>query len=205
MVVVWIVVGLVGAVIALFVLLWFKAVSASARRDLQIEETIGPALEAASQGSPEAQELVTQLASQPVLRNELRCKLEEMGKADLFPEAMRSVEKMAESELARWLLHPNELGAAPAEIEVVRRFEVKDDDGREGSAYLIRFRAEAGHWAAENGWMAGVAGPYWEGDHHDGVARGTFSELTPFDALSEEQHIEALKKAIARLGWVVPS
>jgi hypothetical protein len=66
---------------------------------------------------------------------------------EIFPSAYRAVEKVADSDLACWLMHPNELGATPAEMELVRPVEIQD--GERGAMYLFRFRTDASHWASK--------------------------------------------------------
>ena len=118
------------------------------------------------------------------------------------PSAQDLVTELA--EVARWLMHPNELVTAPAEMELVRRLAILGE-GRSGSVFLFRFRAEPSSFASERGWMAGVAGPYWDDDESPGFASGTFSDLTPFDRLTVEQHVEFLRRASEKKGLVVPS
>src|SRR5208283_182453 len=101
--------------------------------------------------------------------------------------------------------HPNELGAAPSEIQMIRRIPViAPAQQRSGGVFLFRFRAVPSHWAARRGWMAGVAGPYWDNEEPPDLASGTFSELTPFDALTVEQHVASLREALNKKGLVVP-
>src|SRR5271157_4054689 len=78
-------------------------------------------------------------------------------------------------------------------------------EGKSGSVFLFRFRAEPSNFASKRGWMAGVAGPYWDDDESPDFASGTFSELTPFDSLTVEQHVESLRRASEKKGLVMPS
>lgn len=202
MTVVWIVLGLLGALFLLFVLGWANAIRASGVRNRKLEAMVRPALEAARENRPNAVDMIKDLAETPATRNHLFACLKEMGKPELFPSAFRAIEKVAESDLARWLMHPNELGAEPFEMELVRKISVQDD-AHSGSVFLFRFRTDRTHWAAKYGWMAGIAGPYWDGDDAPDFASGTFSELTPFDTMTEEQHVEYLKQMMQRRGLVV--
>jgi hypothetical protein len=160
-------------------------------------------MDAVRENRPSAQDMVTELAEVPATRNYLFARLKEIGKADMFPAALRSLEKVAESDLARWLMHPNELGDAPAEMEMVRRLAVRGE-GRSGSIFLFRFRAGPSNFAAGRGWMAGVAGPYWDGFESPDFASGSFSELARFDRLTVEQHVEFLRRASEKKGLVIP-
>jgi hypothetical protein len=204
MTLVWIVLGVLALMLSLFVLGWLNAIRASGVRNRKIESLTRPAMEAVRENRPSAQDMVTELAEVPAARNYLFARLTELGKADMFPLALRSIEKVAESDLARWLMHPNELGAAPAEMELVRRLAILGE-GRSGSVFLFRFRAEPSNFAWKRGWMAGVAGPYWDDDESPDFASGTFSELAPFDRLTVEQHVESLRRASEKRGLVMPS
>lgn len=201
MTVVWIV---LGVLVLGFLLLWLNAIRASAKRDVELDEMVQPALTAVAGNSASANDLISGLASRPAARNHLYSKLKEIGKSDLFPTEYRTAEKVAESDLTTWLMHPNELAAEPAQIELVRRIEVQEGS-KLGTTFLFRFRAAAGHWAADRGWMAGSTGPYWNGEVEVGANAHAFSELVSFDKMSEEQHVEFLKDAMNKKGLVVPS
>jgi hypothetical protein len=72
------------------------------------------------------------------------------------------------------MLHPNELQAPPEKLEHVEKV-VRDLDGQTANFYVMRYKMPAGHWAAEDGWMLGLAGPYFANEPpYSGVA-GAFS------------------------------
>ena len=100
-------------------------------------------------------------------------------------------------------MHPNELGTPPSAVELVRKVPVQDAE-RAGSVLLFRFRTDPPHWASVRGWMAAVAGPYWDGDETPPAAVGTFSELKPFGGMTEEEHVSFLREAMKKRGRVVP-
>jgi len=202
MIFVWIFVGVLGLLLCLFIVGWLNAIRASAVRNRKLDEMIRPALDAASKNLPTTRELVTELAKLPATRNHLFTKLKEIGRTDLFPEHFRTIVQIAESDLARWLMHPNELRAVPDEMELVRSISVQEED-KIGTVFLFRFRTNKPHWASKDGWMAGVAGPYWEGDDAPDFAAGTFSELTPFDKMTVEQHVDFLREKLQLKGLVV--
>jgi hypothetical protein len=204
MTIIWTVLGVLAVVLGLFILGWINAIRASAVRNRKLEEMVRPAIEAVLENRSSAREIIAQLAELPAARNHLFARLKEMGKADIFPLGCRSIEKVAESDLACWLMHPNELRAAPSEMELIRRIPVREKE-KSGSVFLFRFRTDPSHWAAKRGWMAGVAGPYWNIDDSPDSAPGTFSELIPFDEMTEEQHVDFLREALKKKGLVVPS
>lgn len=100
-------------------------------------------------------------ASQHELRPLLYSMLKHFEQLELFPPERIELEQQALADLAYWLCHPNELGDPPDEIEVVRQID-KDHSGEIFHFFALRFRKFAPHWAADDGWMLGVAGPYVE-------------------------------------------
>jgi hypothetical protein len=70
---------------------------------------------------------------------------------------------------------------------------------------LFRFRVQPPHWAAYTGWIAGVANPYWDNEEVPASAPGTFSELTPFESLTEQERVDHLRQAMSKRGLFVPS
>lgn len=60
---------------------------------------------------------------------------------------------------------------------------------------VFRFRTKPPHWAATTGWMAGVAGPYFDGDDaFDAPAAGVFSKFEAFESRSPEDHLAAMEQ-----------
>lgn len=55
--------------------------------------------------------------------------------------------------------------------------------------FVFRFRTKPPHWAAKDGWLAGVAGPYWENEEPDLVPAGVFSRFEAFDSCSPDEHL----------------
>ncbi len=201
MILVWIVLGIAG----LFLLGWLNAIRATLVRNSRLAKRIQPAIDALQENRPDAVAKVAEFAGDPATRNHLFATLQDMGRADAFPPAYRSLENVAESDLVNWLSHANELGTAPAQTELVRPVRI-EEGAKTGSFFLFRFRVDPSHWAFEKGWMAGVAGPYWDGGEVPAVAAsGTFSELEPFAAKTEEQHVDFLRQALKRKGLVVCS
>ena len=193
-----------GVFVGLFIILWMNAIRGTIMRNRELSKQIAPAITAVQNNHESARELVLAYAREPATRNHLFSKLAELGKAGIFPKEYRSIERIAESDLVRWLTHPNELGSAPDEIELARRVEVQDDE-KSGCCFLFRFRIHSPHWAADHGWMAGIAGPFWDDEPEPGTSRETFSELTPYDTMTDEEHVKVLKKAMQKKGLVVPS
>ena len=129
-------------------------------------------------------------------RNLLHDRLSAAGREDLFPVEYATQDAFAESDLVAWLVFPTELARAPDQIELmqIQPFKSDDDpDGGDNEIYLFRFRVHEPHWAAEKGWMAGIAGPFPR--HGPPTTEGlgaTFSRFEPWDSQSPEEHLESI-------------
>jgi len=149
----------------------------------------------------EAKHLVDVGAS-PEIRNYLFDGLMTLGKLSLFPKEFRTQAALAESNMVNWLIFPTELGRAPDEIELMHIATV-DRDTEEGPIdyYIFRFRTFAPHWAANDGWMAGVSGPFIQKDAPSTVSYGdTFSCFEPWDSKTPEEHLEVVLENLDRWG-----
>jgi hypothetical protein len=110
---------------------------------------------------------------------------------------------MAEVDLATWLAYPTELGERPDEIEVVQTLESNTPDGP-CDLFVFRFRVLEPHWAADRGWMIGVAGPYLRSLQPTSQGLGlTFSRLEGEDAMTIDEHVDQLVGTVAR--WAAQS
>ncbi len=177
------------------------AVMGSHRRTEAILREIAPVTEALERGAEPSASDLARFAEQPRTRNLLLEALQEKGRESLFPEAYASAEAIAESDLVFWLCHPNELQQAPDETEFIGRFARElGRSGRRGCYYLFRYRVKEPHWAAADGWMAGVAGPYLEGEAPSPAAPGTFSDFAAFDARTPDEHVEAVHRIMEAKG-----
>lgn len=137
----------------------------------------------------ELQQLVNEKAERPELRPMLYLSLSLQSKTDYFPEKYLTHDEVAKSELAYWLGHPHELNAFPDNIEVLDSIEF-EKEGKKLTYYAMRFRKLGDHWATNDGWMLGTAGPYEE-THKPGYPRaGGFSrfmeesQTTPQDEIN---------------------
>ena len=191
----WTVALVIGGLLALFVVfvIWriVATVAASERRTERILAEIAPVTEALEAGREPAGADIERFAAEPSTRNSLLETLREHRREELFPREYASAEAIAESDLCFWLCHPNELQQAPDEIELMGRFTRTLEPSRvRGDYYLFRFRVKAPHWAADDGWMAGVAGPHVEGRAPAPASRGTFSTFYAYDSKSPDAHVD---------------
>jgi hypothetical protein len=116
-------------------------------------------------------------------------RLREFGKTQLMPERWATSEQLAASDLVWWASHPNEIGTPPEEIELMVIFSV-DLEGEELEVFLFRFREYPKPWAPSQGWMAGIAGPF-----RDGESLGSpWSAFDAWDSISPDKHFKKLIK-----------
>ena len=118
-------------------------------------DPIGRKIEAGQSVSPPE---IDALAARPENRYVLFAVLRRMNRPDLLPTKYSSPVAQGESALAYWLMHPNELADAPETIELLETIR-RPLDGKEAEFYVYRYRMPAGHWAAKDGWLLGLAGP----------------------------------------------
>ena len=105
--------------------------------------------------------------------------LNEHNKTNLFPKAYYTIVKGAESNLVNWLEFPTELGASPDEIEHVKRVTFDFDEESNFVHYeVFKYRVDEPHWAAKDGWMLGVVGPYFDDSKPFDFPNATFSRVS---------------------------
>ena len=193
--------GIVALIVAFVIWRIVATVMGSQARTDEILAEIRSVAEALEAGRDPSREEIARFAAQPRTRNVLLETLQEAGRADLFPGEYATPERMAESDLVFWLCHPNELQAAPDEIEYMgKHSRALEPSRRTGDYYLFRFRVKAPHWAADEGWMAGVAGPHVTGEKPAPAARGTFSDLAPYDSRTPEAHVDTVHEIMVQQG-----
>ncbi len=157
-----IVLGLV-VLFVLFVLWRISSVVRGARaRDRALVERLAPLAQKLEGGAEVDGGEIEALAAAPELRPLLHALFTEAGVPDLFPSRYLADEAVAESLLVYWMLHPNELQAAPSEIELAERLE-RQVTGRQAGYYVFRYRMPPGHWAGSE-WQLGVVGPFFADD-----------------------------------------
>jgi hypothetical protein len=169
-------VGVVAALIIAFIWWRYTSVGRGAR---QVDEIVEKELEPLERvlvfkERPVTGEEVAALARKPQLRPMLYGLLKHYERLDLFPREYTTQEAQAAGQLAYWMMHPNELEDAPKEMELVESI-TRQVKGIEVRFFVFRYRMAEGHWAAKDGWLLGVAGPYPEDEvPYSGLA-GAFS------------------------------
>lgn len=95
-------------------------------------------------------------------------------KLSLFPSEFITFEKAAEGRLAYWLEFPTELDAAPDAIEHLERVTI-GFEGNDVYYHVLRYMTKEPHWAAKDGWLLGVVGPYFSHSSPYDFPSATFS------------------------------
>lgn len=148
------------------------------------------------QGAPVSSDTLDRIAADAEIRNKLFELLERSGRADLFPPRYKTQEAFAESAMVGWLVYPTELGQVPDEIELMKVL-TSGKPGEEEDFYVFRFRMDEPHWAAKDGWMAGIAGGFAHRNQPTITADGhTFSGFTAWDSQSPEEHLREVTGVI---------
>jgi hypothetical protein len=149
------------------------------------------ALMAGGRDVPDA--VLRDIAAASETRNSLFEYLESANRLERFPKEFLSQEALAESEMVDWLIYPTELARAPSEIEVVRTVDATRD-GDDYIYYVFKFRTNPPHWAAEDGWMLGVAGPFLGSAVPSATSYGdTFSTFAKLDETDIEGYVEEIR------------
>ncbi len=130
---------------------------------------------------------IESVASNPQVRATFWGELKKLQLTDVMPARWKAPAELAASDLTRWIAHPSEMGAPPSEIELMQTFPVETDEG-EAEVYLFRFREFPKPWAPGEGWMAGIASRYLDGDRYESA----WSSFDRWDAMSPEKHFEKL-------------
>jgi hypothetical protein len=125
--------------------------------------------------------------------------LSDYNKTDLFPRDYYSIVKGAESNLANWLEFPTELDACPDEMEHIKRVSI-DFDGNKNMVYyeVFKYRTNEPHWAAKNGWMLGVVGPFFDDSKPYDFPGSTFSRCdSTVDKITPEEEAKWVHENIS--------
>lgn len=171
------IVAAVAIVVLLAAFVWWRytSVARGARqRDERILPLIDPIAEKLAAGQQPGADEIERVASASYARPLLYQALKHFERLDLFPKHLTTPEAQAEAMLAYWMMHPNELQDAPEKIELAEKV-TRELDGQRCDYYVLRYQMADGHWAAKDGWLLGLAGPFIENDvPYSGVA-GAFS------------------------------
>jgi hypothetical protein len=180
--------GALVTLVVVFVIWRIYATIAGGSRTYRAQlEAIAPVTSAIDAGRAPAEEDLLRFARDRTTRQVLHDVLTQKEKLDLFPRECLTWPAMAEANMVAWLCHPNELQTPPDEIELMATLPAPGSSTTH--YFLFRYRTNEPHWAAKDGWMAGVAGPYDLTGPPVPIAPGTFSRFEKFESRTPEQHV----------------
>jgi hypothetical protein len=188
--------GFAALILILIVWLYARAVAGGQRAIAAMAARIQPVTDALARGEEPSATHLLRFAENRETRKVLFGALESAGKIELFPAKYRTWEHMAESDLVAWLCHPNELGSPPSDIELVARVPEPGAQSADSTYYVFKYRTHEPHWAAKDGWLAGVAGPYPTASPPAPHATGTFSRFEAIDSRTPQEHVAVVHEAI---------
>jgi hypothetical protein len=152
------------------------------------------------QGHDVERAVIRSVASDPTMRIWIYEMLTRLEKLPMFPEDMKTQEAFAESDMVGWLTFGTELGRAPDEIELMKTISL-DTETEQGilDYFVFRFRTFPPHWAAKDGWMAGVSGPFLRKDSPSARSYGeTFSSFSQWESATAEEHLGDVHEILQR-------
>ena len=154
----------IAVIVVVLFLIWriTSVVRGARRRDARILAELAPLQDRLERKVALASDDVDSLARRPHLRGMLHQLLTAYGKADAFPGEFNTRLHHAETLLAYWMTHPNELQDPPETMERVDTIS-RRLGARDGEFLVFRYLMPPGHWAGGD-WLLGLAGPFFEGD-----------------------------------------
>src|SRR5688572_33371354 len=148
------------AIVAFFAFVWWRyksVVRGGRQRDAKLWAALDPVERRLANKEAVGVHEIAELAREPQYRHMLHAILKHYERLDLFPAQFLTREAQGEAALTYWMMHPNELQEAPAEMQFVE--EVDREHNGERVRYLVyRYRMPPGHWAGNDGWILGLAG-----------------------------------------------
>jgi hypothetical protein len=170
---------------------------ATKRRDRLVYEKVAPVIAQIESGKEPDAAAIAKLAEQSVTRRALHEALKGFDREDLFPKQFLTRQAAAEADLSYWLLHPNELDSEPDALELMATLKREYKD-MPLEYYIFRYRMLEPHWAAADGWMVGIAGPYLEDSRLYCWAPGTFSTFEKYDSKTPGEHVDWLHEMMIK-------
>jgi len=198
---------IIGALIALIVGfgIWriFATIRDSHVLHTRLRNEVRPVRVCLERKESPSQADVDRLARDPRTRATLYETLREHKRLDLMPAAYGTQQALAESRLVTWLMHPNELAAAPDEIALGAEVALPDAQTKDERWLVYRFRTMSPHWASQIGWMAGVVGPVRSRNEPTPDVPVVFSRLPHWDSATPEGHAAAVRDLMRQKGLAV--
>jgi hypothetical protein len=189
--------GVVGVVVAFIAWRLWATIAGGYRNYRRLAARIEPVARRLIAGEDPAPADLERFAAARETRKVLYDALERHNKLALFPSTYLTSEAMAEADLIVWLNHPNELGTVPDDIELMATVPTSAPGFGAARYFVFRYRTNPPHWAAKDGWLAGVAGPYpARGPIASSSAPATFSRFEAYESRSPEEHVRAVQASV---------
>lgn len=189
--------GVLAAALAAIVVWLLTSVARGAKaRDEALFRQLAPLAEKFEKKVAVSAGEVQELARVAQLRPMLHALLSHHGQLDLFPPEYLSKRAQAESALTYWMMHPNELRAPPARIELLDTLR-RIVGGKEGEFFVFRYQMPEGHWAGPD-WVLGLAGPFHAGEAPYGSRAAGFSRVD--DVAGKVSPTEVVDRYVGLLG-----
>lgn len=193
------IIGLLGLCLILYVAYrYFKVRRENNKMNELRNERIKPLFQKLEGGIYVSPDEVYPYAANILSREDTFTLLQHFKQEGLFPAEFNTIVKAAESRLANWLEFPTELGKCPDEIEFVKQVTILFNNNEDEKIYyqVFRFKTHAPHWAANDGWIMGVTGPYFDDMPAYGCAMA-FSRFVVEEKTSPEQEAQWMHDNIA--------
>ncbi|AFU67854.1 hypothetical protein P700755_000875 [Psychroflexus torquis ATCC 700755] len=176
--IVFVVIGIIVLLIMVFIIYrYFASKKESAQTHKLRSERIQPIHEKLENGEEITKEDVIEYTKDNKTREMTHQILSEHDKMELFPKEYLTIESGAESSLVNWLEFPTELDKAPDEIRHLEKVKI-EFDGNDVFYHVFKYMTNEPHWAAKDGWMLGVVGPYFEDSKPYDFPAATFSRCS---------------------------
>ncbi len=185
----YILIIILGIIILFIWWLYIGVQRGAVKRDEKIYKEIAFIEEKIDNNEVVNAEEIEKIAEKAYIRPLLYIILKNYEKLDLFPSKYLEHKFQAESELSYWLAHPNELQTPPDKIELCKVVK-KNIDNKIMDFYVFRFCSNPPHWAAQDGWLLGVAGPYSCDTIPYSGAPATFSRLDKESEVNPEELVD---------------
>lgn len=198
--IVFIIIGLLVVVIAVFAIYRFITVKRQNNKlNKERFERVKELYEKLEKGEDLTEQNILPYAENILTRQTAFQLLDEHNKTNLFPKEYYSLIKGAESSLANWLEFPTELDACPDEIEHIKRVTF-DFDGENNFVHyeVFKYCVYEPHWASKDGWSLGVVGPYFDDSKPYDFAQATFSRIDrKFDKVTADEEAKWVHENIS--------
>lgn len=176
--IVFIVIGIIVLLIIVFMIYRYFAFQKESAQTHKLRfERIQPLCEKLENGAGLKKVDVFEFAQDNKTREMTFQLLSEHNKTEMFPKEYLTIESGAESSLVNWLEFPTELDKAPDEIQHLEKVKI-EFDGNDVFYHVFKFLTIEPHWAAKDGWMLGVVGPYFEDSKPYDFPAATFSRCS---------------------------